>query len=119
MSILHDMVIQVIKCRETRGEPVCIRINSIMKHTLETEMRARASFNNAAALKNSREMVINQLVEVDDKGKVVPGGWVIPIEKDDNVPMHDFWIGVDGYEIDKAHIGRKIPHSFLEFPGRN
>jgi hypothetical protein len=113
------MVVEVQRCRLTRGEPICIRINPATKKELESEMRARASFNNAATLKNAREMVINQLVEVDDKGKVVSGGWSIPIENDIHVLKNDFWIGVDGYEIDKAHIGRKIPHSFLEFPGRN
>jgi len=119
MSLFHQMVAEVVKCRAERGEPVCIRINPITKYALESEMRARTSFNAAITKENTREMVINQLVEVDDQGRVVPNGWAIPIEKDDHVPMNSFWLGVGGYEIDKARIGRKIPRSFLEFPGRN
>jgi hypothetical protein len=34
-------------------------------------MRLRASFNNASAQKNARELAINRIVEVDEKGKVV------------------------------------------------
>jgi hypothetical protein len=119
MSLLHDMVVEVVRCREERGEPVCIRINPITKHALESEMRARSSFNNANSLKNAREMVINRLHEVDEKGRAVPGGWEIPIEGDDHVPMKAFWIGTGGYDVSPAQLGRKIPRSFLEFPGRN
>ena len=119
MSLLHQMLIEVTRCRENRGEPVCIQINPITKHALESEMRMRASFNNANAQKNAREMVINRLHEIDDKGRPVPGGWEIPIESADVVPMNQFWIGVGGYEISPTQLGRKIPRSFLEFPGRN
>ena len=118
MSLLHEMVAEVIKCREHRGEPSVIRINPITKHSLESELRMRVSFNNANAQKNAREMVINRLMEVDEKGRVVPGGWEIPVEADDHVPMNQFWIGVE-YDISRENIGRKIPRSFLKFPGRN
>ena len=119
MSLLHQMVAEVQKCRENRGEPSVIRINPITKYCLESEMRLRASFNNASAQKNARELAINRIVEVDEKGKVVQGGWEIPVEADNHVPMNQFWIGVDGYDISREDIGRKIPRGFLKFPGGN
>ena len=91
------MVVEVDRCRKERGEPSVIRINPITKAGLESEMRMRKSFDNANAQKNAREMVINRLLEVDSTGKLVPGGWEIPIEADDHVPMNHFWIGVEGY----------------------
>ena len=117
MSLLHDMLVEVKKCRDTRGEPIEIRINPITKASLESEMRLRVSFDNSNAQKNP--MVINRLMEVDSKGKLVPGGWEIPIKADNHVRMGDFWVGVDGYEISRSQLGRKIPHSFLRFPGRD
>jgi hypothetical protein len=113
------MIGELVKCMETRGEPSVVKINSITKHSLESELRMRTSFGNANAQKNARELVINRLCQVDEKGKVVPGGWEIPLESDDHVPMNHFWIGVGGYDISRAHIGRKIPRSFLKFPGGN
>jgi hypothetical protein len=113
------MVAEIVHCMDTRGEPSVIRINPITKYSLESELRMRASFNNANAQKNARELAINRLCEVDSQGRVVPGGWEIPIEADDHVPMNHFWVGVGGYDISRENIGRKIPRGFLKFPGRN
>jgi len=118
MGLLHRMVAEVSKCRERRGEPSVIRINPITKYSLESEMRLRASFSNASAQKNARQLIITRLVEVDEKGQVVADGWEIPVEADDKVPMNEFWIGVE-YDISREDIGRKIPRSFLRFPGGN
>ena len=117
MSIIHDMMVEVERCMRDRGMPVEVLMSPITKHSLESELRLRSSFNKAAAQKNP--MVINMLYQVDEKGKKVLGGWEIPVKGDNHVPMGDFWIGVDGYEISSAQLGRKIPHSFLKFPGRN
>jgi hypothetical protein len=118
MSLIHQMIQEVVRCRETRGNPVCIQVNPMTKHALESEMRMRASFNNANAFKNADKMIINRLHEIDDRGRPVPGGWEIPIESVEKVPVGQFWVGVDGYEISETQLGRKIPLSFLKFPGR-
>lgn len=117
MSIFHQMIAEVERCRDTRGEPSVVKINPITKAMLESEMRLRSSFNNVHALKNANDMIINRLYQVDDKGKLVPNGWEIAVEGDDKVPMNQFWIGVDGFDISRAQIGRKIPHNFLKFGG--
>ena len=119
MSFLHRMITEVDRCMKERGMPVCVQINPITKAGLESEMRLRPSFNNANAQRNARQMVINRLYEVDGKGKRVPNGWEIAVESNDKVPMNQFWVGVDGYEISRTELGRKIPHSFLRFPGRD
>jgi hypothetical protein len=111
------MLVEVERCRAERGEPSVVKINPITKASLESEMRLRSSFNNSSAQKNP--MIINRLYEVDDKGKLVPGGWEINVEADDKVPMNQFWIGVDGYDISRSQIGRKIPRRILRFPGGN
>jgi hypothetical protein len=117
MSLLHQMLVEVDRCMKERGEPSVVQINPITKFSLESEMRLRNSFNNSNAQKNP--MVIKMLYEVDDKGKRVPNGWEIPVEGNDNVPMNQFWIGVNGYDISRSQIGRKIPRSFLKFTGRD
>lgn len=117
MSLLRDMLAEVERCMVERGMPIEILISPITKNSLESELRLRKSFNNAAAMKNP--MVINMLYQVDVKGKKVLGGWEIPVKGDNHVPMGDFWIGVDGYEISRSQLGRKIPHNFLKFTGRN
>ena len=117
MSLFHQMAVEVDRCLRERGIPSVVKINPLTKVMLESEMRMRASFNNANAQKNAREMVINMLYEVDSKGKKVLDGWEVPVSADDNVPMNHFWIGVDGYDISREKIGRKIPRGFLKFSG--
>ena len=119
MGMFHEMLKEVVRISRTRGMPVCVKVHPDTKHELEAEMRARASFSLAYTSKTAQDMVMNRLHEVDGKGRPVAGGWEIPIEADRNVPKGQFWVGVDGYEIDPGRVGRKIPKGFVQFPGRN
>ena len=47
MSLFHQMAVEVDRCLRERGIPSVVKINPLTKVMLESEMRMRASFNNA------------------------------------------------------------------------
>lgn len=118
--IFNQMLREVMRIQDRRGRiPEIIKMNPITKTQMESEMRARTSFSLAYTSKTAQDLVINRIVQVyppDHKyaGHMVPGGWEVPIEADDAVPMGQFWVGVDGYDISEAHIGHKLPRNLLK-----
>jgi hypothetical protein len=103
---------------ETGQVPVSIRIHPFTKHQLEAELRARTSFNLAYTAKTAQDMVINKIVETRSEGRYkghpLPGGWEIPVLADDHVPLGQYWVAVDGYDISRDRIGEKIPRGIIK-----
>jgi hypothetical protein len=117
MSMMNQIMKEVIRRqKETGKDPTVIQLNPVTKAQWESEMKERASFLGAVA--KGRDMVINRIFEplVDGpfKGHPKPDGWEIPVEARNEVPMGQIWVGVDGYDISRSQIGRKIPRHLLK-----
>jgi hypothetical protein len=119
MSIFHNLLKEVQRRKDETGEiPTVIRIHPWTKKSMEDELRHRKSFDLAYTSKTAGDMVINKLIEIQTEGKYagrpVPGGWEIPIKADENVPVGQFWVGVNGFTISPDRIGEKIPRNILK-----
>lgn len=117
MSILREVMVEVLRRKDETGKlPETIYLNPITKKEMESELKLRPSYSEA--LKHGREMVINRLFEPltegPFKGHPKPNGWEIPVEARNDVPMGQVWVAVDGYDIGRSEVGRKIPRHILK-----
>ena len=117
MSFTNQLMAEVLRRQEeTKQIPTKILLNPITKSQWESELKARASFN--GALTHGKEMVINRifepLTEGPFKGHPKPDGWEIPVEASNEVPMGQIWVAIDGFDVSRAELGRKIPRNILK-----
>ena len=117
MSIIHQIVVEALRRQGEMGKiPEAIYLNPITKAQCESELKARTSFN--GALSHGKEMVMNKiyepLTEGPFKGHPKPNGWEIPVEAKNDVPMGQIWVAVDGYDLSRTELGRKIPRRLLK-----
>jgi len=117
MSFTNVLIKEVLRRQEETGKvPDKIMLNPITKKMWESELKSRASFNDA--LTHGKEMVINKifepLTEGPFKGHPKPSGWEVPIEAANEVPMGQVWVAINGFDISRSQFGRKIPRHILK-----